>query len=160
MNRTLPLLLVCTFTAGAAVPPDPAQYEAFFNQIVQLAHLRNSPAATPDPQRYTLQSALGLADSEASTLDSVAARCQDAVRAFETGAAPLLFEARLTLIESPTDPKARQQVQSLEDQRRQIILDHVRLLRSQLADLRFNLIEDLITTGKPLPAQVPLPVRK
>jgi hypothetical protein len=145
---------------GVCAQADPAAYESFFQQVVRFAQFEN-PAGTvllngqpAGVRQYTLKDALDLTDEESQVLNTLAAGCESKLRSFEDRARPSTFEARLRLIEK-ADPRATHLLNQVDNQRRQIVLDHVQQLRAAFGDSRFSALDAFVRSGKPVVSYFP-----
>ena len=144
---------------------DPTVYESFFRQVVRFSQLQSSLGAVPlngqpaNVRPYTLQDAIGLTDQEARVLNAVASGCEASIRSSDDAARPLIFAARLRLIESE-NAQAVQQLKEFDDERRQIVLAHVQQLKAAFGDSRFNALDAFVRSGKQIVSFLPLPKAK
>ena len=131
----LTVLVVCLCPCQTA--PDITVYESFFGQVAQAAS-RDSTAS----QRTTPREALGLTDREAQALDELAADCAAESRALTEATRRLTFESRLSSMASEEIPPAlTRRLKRLEDERRQMVLDHVQRLKTEFGEQRFQAVE-------------------
>jgi hypothetical protein len=146
--------------------PDPNVYESFFRQVVRFPQLQSSLGVVllngqpTDVRQYTLQDAIGLTDQESRVLKTIASGCEAKIRASDDAAGPLIFAARLRLIESENDAQAVQQLKEFGDEQRQIVLAHVQQLKASLEASRFNVLDAFVRSGKQLDSFLPLPKAK
>ena len=173
MGNALRLVMTCWLMGGlwhgvcqpgsSQTAPDPTVYESFFQQVVHFAELQNSLGVVSingqptDLRQYKLQDAIGLTDQEARVLSTVASDCGAKVRSFYDAAGPSIFDARVRLVESKSDPQATQQLKELDDEHQQIVLAHVQQLKAAFGDSRFNTLDAFVRSGKQLLSFLPLP---
>jgi N-methylhydantoinase A/oxoprolinase/acetone carboxylase beta subunit len=139
-------------------------YEKFFQQVVRFEGIKDALGTvvlngqpTDLRQYYTLRDATGLTDQEARVLDALASDCEDKLRSSNDRAKPLIFAARLRLIESESDAQAAQQLKEFDDEQRQIVLAHVQQLKASFGDYRFNVLDAFVRSGKQVVSFLPLP---
>ena len=176
MGNTRRLMMTCWLMGGlwhgvcqpgsSQTAPGPTVYESFFQQVVHFSQLQNSLGVVSingqptDLRQYKLQDAIGLTDQEARVLSTVASSCGAKISSFYDAAKRLIFEARLRLVESESDPQATQQLKELDDEHRQIVLAHVQQLKAAFGDSRFNGLDAFVRSGKQIESFLPLPKRK
>jgi hypothetical protein len=134
---------------------DSIAFERFFREVAQLSEvarnvssvvsLNGQPSKLTTP---TAQDAIGLTNEESRTLKAVASLCETRIRSFEEAARPLVFEARLQLIESETSSLAIERLNSLDLERQQILSACIQRLRTAFGDTRFKLVEDFVLSRK------------
>jgi hypothetical protein len=136
-----------------ARPTDPATYEAFFRQVLNLKSAENTKAhgLNGEPVAFTvpkLQDVIGLTDREVGLLQAAAADCLQAGQSFEQPSAKV-FEARLQEIESGRVSGALgQELKELDGQHNRWILDRVQQLKLAFGDLRFQVLDAYVRSGK------------
>ena len=153
-------------TGSTQSAPDATLYEKFFRQIVRFEEIKDALGTVvlngqpTDLRQFTLRDATGLTDQESRVLNALASGCEDKLRSSYDRARPLIFAARLRLIESESDAQAAQQLKEFDDEQRQIVLAHVQQLKASFGDSRFNVLDAFVRSGKQLDSFLPLPKKK
>lgn len=151
-------------TSSPEAPPkekaaDPAIYEAFFRQVVELQSFPDHPTARVGiniplngevvnliiPR---IQDVIGLTDPEVKLLDAVATDSVAGPKSFGKPSA-MIFEARLQQIESGrTSDAVAQQLKELDSQHDRLIMDHVEQLKVALGNVRFQILDAFVHSSK------------
>src|SRR5687767_5755136 len=124
--------------------PDPAVYESFFRQVAQLRNATGQVLLNGQPSSLTqppVQDAIGLTAQESQVLNALASDCEAKIRPLDNAARPLIFEARLHAASGGTPQWLRQQLNSTDKQRNEIVLAHVRELKAAFGDQRFQMLD-------------------
>jgi hypothetical protein len=148
----LAVLLFLCWADGA----DPAAYESFFRQVVQMKALSdltvrtqlNGVPATATLVPKKLQDVVGLTDSEANLVNAAAAECVARLNALRTPSS-LAFESLMQQIESgKVSDSLDAQLKELGWRRTQAVLDDVERLRIALGEDRFQILNDYVRSGR------------
>ena len=144
---------VCQSTA-APPPPEHASlsdYDSFFQRVVQR---RDLPKVAPvllngQPANLTepgVQDAAGLTDPEMQLLHEIAADCEAKAQSLMRIEGTLRWEALMESLESGSDASgpAQRQLKDLEDQRDQVVRDHVLQIKADFGDARFAKIDAFV----------------
>lgn len=145
-------LMGCFWPAVGQPAPDPATYEFFFRQVAQLKNVSGPVLLNGQTGSLTQlrpKDAIGLTDHESQLLNAVASDCDARIRSLDKAARPLIFEARLRLIESESPaPELTKQLKDLDNERTQTVLTHVQELRAAFGESRFKLLEAFVRSRK------------
>jgi hypothetical protein len=145
-------------------PPSPIRtqsdrYEALFRQVAELENvsgpdtLLDGKPIEPNGRlveitRTTAQEAIGLTDQESQVLNAVASACEASIREFDISVRPLIFEARLQVLASENSPSAAHLLTYLDNERDQIVLDHIRRVKAAFGDSRFMVLDEWVHSRK------------
>jgi hypothetical protein len=148
------------------IAPDPALYESFFVQVVQLKQsikvsgptLHNGQPDvvvdgavvwTPIWTQPTDREAIGLTDQESLALNEVASDCQAKILSLNPAIDRLVLEARLERIRTESTPASLvKQMKDIEGQRTQMVLDHIQQLKAAFGDARFEMLDSWVHSRK------------
>ena len=150
-------------TGSSQLAPDATVYEKFFLQIVRFEEIKVALGTVvlkgrpTDLQQFTLRDATGLTDQESRVLNALASDCEDKLRSSYDRARPLIFDARLRLLESESDAEAVRQLKEFDDEQRQIVLAHVQQLKAAFGNSRFNVLDAFVRSEKQVVSFLPLP---
>jgi hypothetical protein len=136
-------------------PPDPAKYEAFFQQVSQLKFASESlhfVTANGDVERVPgvevpltvpkIQDVIGLNDAEVEALNTYVADSLAKIDSLQSAAGPLIFESRLQFAESGKVSEAvTRELRDLDYLHKQIVLEHVQQLKASLPDSSFEKLD-------------------
>jgi hypothetical protein len=154
------------FCQSGVEPPSPIhaqteRYEAFFRQVAELRNvsgpvtLINGKPVESNGRLVEItlpkaQEAIGLTDQEANVLNAIASDCEASIREYDVSVRPLVFETRLQALASEDAPSAAaaQLLMDLDNQRNQIVLDHVRRVKAAFGDLRFLVLDEWVRSRK------------
>ena len=114
--------------------PDPAAYQQFFRQVVELKSM-----ALKIP---TLQDVIGLSDADVAIVNATAADFKAVDTVFRTALIPLTFESRLELAGTGniSDELARK-IKDIENQRNRATLSHVAEIKTALPAASFEKLD-------------------
>jgi len=146
---------VCQSAAPAAqAPPERAGfsvYESFFQRVAQQRDLpKDAPVLLngqpTDLTEPNVQDAAGLTDPEMQLLREIAADCEAKAHSLMGSESGLRWEALMESIESGDDASgpAQRQLKYLEDQRDQVVRDHVQQIKADFGDFRFEKIDAFV----------------
>ena len=132
--------------------PDPAVYLSFFRQVAQLKQVSGPVLVNGQVsglRRPTIQEALGLTEEEAQTLNALAADCEMKSRRFDDAVHRSTLEARLLAIASEgASEKPTQQRKNLDSQYDEMVQDHIKQLKAEFGDSRFESLDAFIRSKK------------
>ncbi len=117
-------------------------YGAFFSEVARLneassrTQLNGGASSLVQP---TAKDAIGLTDEETRILNELAADYESKSRLLTDAVRRLTWEARIRTVGSENIPAGlSQQLKGLDDQRRQVALDHLQRLQTTFGDSRFQ----------------------
>jgi len=124
------------------VDPSAQVYLKFFTQVKDVGKVPLSPDAS---------TSLGGNESEMNSLLAVTADLAAQSWVFAKELKPLVFEARMQIVESDAVSAALQKrIDDLGNRWSQAILDHAQRLKSSWGEARFHSLDEFIHSGKPL----------
>jgi hypothetical protein len=143
-------------TANVDGSPQPvpavAAYRVFFGQVLLFKKFPDpgapvtsgEPVLTHPPNLWdNLRATVGLTDRELVILTDIAADCDAKLAPLDQAVRPLTFESRLAYVESGTIPAAlSQRMSDLEKRRDQVVLDHLKQLKTGLSESTFKKLDD------------------
>jgi hypothetical protein len=124
---------------------DASAYRTLFQRILLLTKMPHS-TGSKDPARARLHSAMDLTDKEADQLIAVSADYLSKLHAFDMTSNRSYLDARIKLAESQS-PETLEVIKSIDEQRKQIVLDHVQQLSTAFGDARFKVLDGLVRAG-------------
>jgi len=146
--------LTCGLCLGQQDTPDSATYATF---LAQVAHYKSGSAVLLNGQetrmiRPTLQESMSLTGGETEILGKLAIAYVTRIRMLDEAVQPLLFDARLRLIDTaepePSKVRLRQRLNEIENRRNQILRASIDELRTQLGELRFEVVHLYVASRK------------
>jgi hypothetical protein len=154
--------LVCSGQAR----PDPAAYERFFQDVSDLQAASSQAASSGDDAKLVLpkiQEKIGLTDAEGEVLNATADGCVSRLAALRPASARLTLQSRIEFAGyGKHSDELTQKLKDLEDQRNQMVLDHVQQLKAALSEASFAKVDAYVHLPPkvaPRPA-TPMPSRK
>ena len=139
---------------------DAVSFERFFREPLRLKNVSVPVLQNGLPvERLTIatpQDLFGLTVEGARILDAVASGCEAKLRVFDSSTQTTIFDARLDVIDSQSAPLPIQQLKTLQDQRDQIVLAHIQLLRLALGEMQFKVLETYVRGRKPADSFFPV----
>ena len=118
--------------------PDPAAYLQFFRDV-------SSNLTADDSRRATapkIQDVIGLTDAEVEALSANAEDCLSSLDAFKGRAAALTLESRIEFVQFGKHSEAiTQKLKELDEQRNEVVRNHVQQLKTALADADFGKVD-------------------
>lgn len=142
-------LAIASSMCSAQDHPDPAAYQQFFRQVVELKSMadRGTMAQSLNGQTVTLkiptlQDVIGLSDAEVAIVNATAADFGTRDTVFRRALIPLTFESRLELAGTGniSDELARK-IKDIEDQRNRATLSHVEETKTALPAASFEKLD-------------------
>jgi hypothetical protein len=118
--------------------PDPAAYLQFFRDV-------SSNLTADDSRRATapkIQDVIGLTDAQVEALAATAEDCLSSLDDFKGRAAALTLESRLEFVQFGKHSDAiTQKLKELDEQRNEVVLNHIQQLKAALADADFGKVD-------------------
>jgi hypothetical protein len=154
------------FCQSGVEPPSPVRaqtdrYESFFRQVAELRDvsgtvtLMNGKPVEPNGRLAeitvtTPQEAIGLTGLEANVLNAIVSDCEASIREYDVSVGPLVFETRLQALASEGGPAAAaaQLLMDLDNERNQIVLDHIRRVKAAFGDSRFSVLDEWVRSRR------------
>jgi hypothetical protein len=148
--------LALTLTvAGCALcqeRPDPVAYASFFAQV---AILKAADHGSPDSANGDgtaravpkIQDVIDLSVAEVETLAKIAADCVAATGSLQEPRRELIFDSRLEFIETGKHSETlEKKLKDLDERSDELVLNHVRQLKSALSDASFAKMDAYVRT--------------
>ena len=146
--------------------PDPAAYERLFQDVWWLESAVSQASSAGDatkPIFPKIQEKIGLMDAEGEILTATTNDYFSRLPALQAALASLTLESRIEFAGSGKhSDELTQKFKDLEDQRNQLILDHVQQLKAALSAASFAKVDAYVHLPPkvPAPSAKPMPVRK
>jgi hypothetical protein len=146
--------------------PDPAAYERFFQDVWWLESASSQAASAADatkPIFPKIQEKIGLTDAEGEILNATADDYFSRLPAFQAASARLTLDSRIEFAGyGKHSYELTQKLKDLEDQRNQLVLDHVQQLKAALSAASFAKVDAYVHLPPKVapPSAKPMPVRK
>jgi uncharacterized protein YhaN len=145
--------------------PDPAAYERFFQDVSVFESASSQAASNGDdakPVFPKIQEKIGLTDAEGTILNATADDCVSRLAALRPASARLTLQSRIEFAGyGKHSDELTQKLKDLEDQRNQLVSDHVQQLRAALSEASFAKVDAYVhlppkvapTSAKPMPVR-------
>jgi hypothetical protein len=108
------------------------RYASFFRQVTELRNVSGPVMLNGQPISLTLPAlrhAIGITEKESQAVSAVASSCEARIREFDTATQPLIFDARVRIMEAEGNTssasQAEQQLKQLSDRRDEIVLAQI-----------------------------------
>jgi len=146
--------------------PDPAAYQRFFQDVSDLQAASTQAASNGDdtkPIFPKIQEKIGVTDAEGEILNATADDSVTMLAALRPASARLTLESRIEFAGYGKHSDAvTQKLKDLEDQRNQLVLDHVQQLKAALSAASFAKVDAYVHLPPKVqpPSAKPMPSRK
>ena len=121
-------------------------YEAFLSAVAALNRTAaRAPLDGGGNSQPTPKDAIGLSDQEARTLNELALECDSEHQSLNDAVRRLTWEARMHAIGSGSVPaELSRQLRDLDNQRRLMVLDHLKKLQAAFGEVRFQTLDAFV----------------
>jgi len=127
------------------VEPPASAYQIFFDAVRDLGSYK----VWVNARKF-----IDLTDTECHTLVTITKDLVAESRVFEKVAGPVSWEAFMEMVETGAhSPAIEEKLRGFRNQWTQVILDHVRLLKAELGEARFQMLDGFIQSKSQPPPQ-------